>query len=1126
MKRKGYFITAMFFSFGIILGNGTTGTGANKTVISGSGQISRQSDAGFEMILQNGITERASDVVFSPCGEYVMAIDNSKSIVVYRRDGLLVRRMFDPDGGYMQFLTVSPDGKFIAYASGAHIRIRTLHDGKIIRTIYDGYSRPVFSPDSTMLLYGFSTVILYDIRSGNTIRKFYTNRSVHPEEKPTHAIFLPDGKKIVTVTSKRMVQLWDINGANLWTRTYVKKSAPGSLGSLLMDPLGITFASSSLACTKNGKFIIISTNPGVVIMDTNGEIKGGMGGKFTALFPDSIRIALADEQVTFIYIRDFSGKELKKIPLQKHANTSINCGLAVSPRGDLIALGGYDRISLIDPNSNMVHELKNRIGAVYQVTVSPDGHMYAAASGDGTVKLYSKDGRLLNTLYGHHASVEAVAFSPDGKYLASACRNGFILLWTSDGELIREIPPLKKYNYRINALAFSPDSSKIIAGSMVFILGYRKETIEDNSITIWTLDGKLVQTLKDGNQTKDFNGGIWRLAVNNKKNTIISAHFYDGIRIWSFSRMKKHIAMKGNVSDLAMSPDQRFFAAVVKKTLKLFDMDGDLIRDIDLGGLGGEQGRVAISPDGEYIATGTSRGALAIWHKNGSLVLTLSGHQDAIKALNFSPDGKYLVSGSSDTSTRFWRLDNGDSAATVALDRDWIIFTPDGYWDGSSKTGEFVMMVKGLAMFGVDQFALKYNRPDIIYERMGFGNREMIDLFGARYRNRLKKTGYAAAEGSVLHAPETKIMSKVQRGKYLTLNLAFSDTHAPLKYYSVYVNDVPVYGSGGKTIGGARIVRNETVELSSGRNKVEVSCTNTLGNESYRDTVYADYKAPARGNLYFIGFGVSSYRDTTLNLKYAHQDVLDLGKVFAGMKGRYNNVFVKTYTNEQVTVNTIKAAKGLLAGAKADDTFVLFIAGHGVHDSDKEATYYYLTHNTDINRLKETAANFDLIEDLMNGIAPRNKLFLMDTCESGEMEDDVFAQNIASGEKKGVKARTTRAITVKLKEMRRGKPRECLFQKDRYIFNDIARRSGAIVFSSSKGGELSYESDKYRNGHFTEEIVNALSGRADKNRDGRVSVDELREYVAKEVPRLSDGLQHPTVDRDNIYIKFGFPLVK
>ena len=60
-----------------------------------------------------------------------------------------------------------------------------------------------------------------------------------------------------------------------------------------------------------------------------------------------------------------------------------------------------------------------------------------------------------------------------------------------------------------------------------------------------------------------------------------------------------------------------------------------------------------------------------------------------------------------------------------------------------------------------------------------------------------------------------------------------------------------------------------------------------------------------------------------------------------------------------------------------------------------------------------------------------------------------------------------------------------------------------------------------------------VKGKADKNKNGIVETDELRAFVSQEVPRLCkrvkfsvDEYQHPTVDRDNIYQKYGFPVVR
>lgn len=80
------------------------------------------------------------------------------------------------------------------------------------------------------------------------------------------------------------------------------------------------------------------------------------------------------------------------------------------------------------------------------------------------------------------------------------------------------------------------------------------------------------------------------------------------------------------------------------------------------------------------------------------------------------------------------------------------------------------------------------------------------------------------------------------------------------------------------------------------------------------------------------------------------------------------------------------------------------------------------------------------------------------------------------------------------------------------------------MLSSSRGQEASLESARFENGAFTEAIIRALrTPAADEDHDGLVSTDELRRFVMAEVPVLTWGRQHPTVDRDNLYQKFVLP---
>ncbi len=69
---------------------------------------------------------------------------------------------------------------------------------------------------------------------------------------------------------------------------------------------------------------------------------------------------------------------------------------------------------------------------------------------------------------------------------------------------------------------------------------------------------------------------------------------------------------------------------------------------------------VAVSPDGQTIATGSKDGRIELWNRStNTLIRTLAGHQGPVRAIAFSPDGTLLGSGSEDKTARLWEVQTG-----------------------------------------------------------------------------------------------------------------------------------------------------------------------------------------------------------------------------------------------------------------------------------------------------------------------------------------------------------------------------------------------------------------------------------------------------------------------------------
>jgi WD40 repeat protein len=965
------------------------------------------------------------------------------------------------------------------------------------------------------------------------------------------AVFSPNGTTILTASFDNTAKLWDAKTGKLL------QNLEGHIkGVELADfsPDGTTIITASLDKTAK----LWDAKSGKLIQNLKGHNEGLNSAAFCQ---DGTSIVTAADDFTAKVWNAKSGALLQN--LEGHSQR-VNSA-AFSPDGTTLLTNSWDNtVKLWDTKSGaLLQNLEGHTNGVNSAAFSQDGTSIVTASDDFTSKIWdAQTGKVLQNLVGHTKEVESAIFSSDGTSILTTASN-IVKLWdVKTGKLLQNLKGHIKRDwmlqFTIGSVVYSPDGTSIVTttdttaklwdaksgkllhnfvghtkvvGSAVFSSdGTSIVTSGDITAKVWDVkSGKLLQNLEGHNK--------WvRSAVFNPDGTkILTASFDKTAKLWDAKSGKLLKNLKGHtegiVSAVFSSDGTTLLTVSHAFSAKLWDVKSGKILQNFVHTYWGIA--PVYSSDGTCILT-TGDNTAKLWDaKSGKLLQNLEGHKNIVNSAVFSPKGKYVLTSDEDHKTFHWDVASGNPIyERIQLENNnWLVKLPNSPYYMCSKDASKMLhyVTPSLKVIGFEQLDPVYNRPDIVLDSIGkyFGNSDggMIDEYRKSWEKRIDRLGLdkeklgkgeiavpnAEIEGADAIAYENKA------GK-LNIKVSANDPKYPLRRFNVFVNEVPLYGSTGISIAHLKKQAWDTtvrVPLSVGENKIQVSVMNELGLENFKYPTYVNYTPDKEivAKTYYIGIGVNEFKDTEHNLKYCVKDVTDLAKSFVGA-----NTEVKLFTDQQVTKENILALKDYLNKTGVNDKVIISCSSHGLLDDS--LNFYLAMHDVDFNNPKARGLKYEALESLLDGIPARQKLLLLDACNSGENDKtEVLKQELQQKEKNmdSSQVLAARGVIIKLEEENKSN-----FKKMNELFVNVRNNTGSVIISAAGGQESALEAIEVdgktiKNGAFTYSILECLK----QNEGKELKVNALKQYAEKRVEEITNGKQKPTSRQETMEVDWG-----
>ncbi len=912
---------------------------------------------------------------------------------------------------FLTSITWSPDGKYLAigsYEDSVDIfeteRMEILKRIRVNTDRGTGYGVQVrFSPDSKYLSIGEDqrTARIFKTSDWTEIAQFT------PEEGycggcGTLTAFSPDSRSLLKVSNNHSLEKFSIETGELLF----------SFGEDFDDSRAVDFHSSD-------DYFLVATQDSLFVFDKNNQLllgKGFEGEIEDAIFhPTEPWVAIALEKIVLLI--DLEGKSIRRFEgILNSTYTGLDYDIGQYWERFIAKWIKYKPARMFDHGGLFVGKtgFKARKWNVQSASIDMEyiGHEQGIISfervndntivsggGDGRLIVWDETtGKVIKSIKGHREPIFDLALSNNGKLLAAGSWDGVISIWNT--RTWEKINSFYKEGASAYTLAFSSNDSYLVTGLL------------DKTLRLMEIKtGRFVRELVGHTEPVT--------SIQIREDQILTSSWDGQIITWDWN--------SGLITDRIQTSYPVFGASWV----------------------------------GNEIVTAGSDRSIHFWDAKGKLVQSLDGHQAEITGLEV--DGKILMTTDVDGVTRLWDISTrSELYEHIQIGKnDWMVKTPEGYFDGTDAAISNIHFVRGMEVIGASQVMDRYYQPGLVEQ-----------LFKKQRKG--PSLGQAVDDAP---PPVLKLNALPVKGNTATLFLKIQDAGGGIENIRLYHN--------GKRVAfqeRAQSVRSEAKEkvysidfqLISGINRFSATASSktSLVSSSPEVTLYSNSKEPA-STCHILAVGINEYSNQALNLNYARPDASSFAsKMKSKSEAIHQNVVLHQLFDTEATKDGILLKLSKLREEIAiNDVFIFYYAGHGSMIDNK----FYLV-SSEANRLYDDqvldqyGVEASVLQEAMKEIKALKQVIIMDACQSGGSVE-VLAQ--------------------------RGVPEEKAIAQ-------LSRSSGIHVLAAAGSDQYATEFDQLGHGLFTYVLLEGINGAADgAPKDGKVTIYELKSFLDDQVPEMS-----------------------